>query len=418
MSHFVNGKGKKSGVKDTVFLIVGSSVAQAIPLLFSPILSRVYTPSHFGDFTFFTATVAIATMAATGLYELAILLPRSDRQAFNLLGLVIIIALCVSSLSLLLILFVKWTGIELHNSIDGNVLLIPLGIFFNALFQGLNYWLNRKKSYLILNISRISQSLAIVCFSILLGILGFKEYGLVIGYIVGGVLSVIPVFHLIFRYRRILTFDGMKKVALMHLNYPKLMLPTSGMNTAAGQVPIFMLKGFYDNATVGSYGFAARILTAPLAVISVAIGQVFYRNLAEIEHSGDRDLISPFKKTAGLLVLFSFLVFSPLYFWGEFIFGWIFGSNWHEAGRFVQIIALGTSIRFIVSPLSTVFYVTNKLKLLAIWQTTYFVSTILVFLFLSGIPITELLFIYSIHEVILYSLYFILMIVALKKNTF
>jgi teichuronic acid exporter len=417
VSSLPQSKGEVTQLKNAVFLIMGSGIAQAIPLLFSPILSRIYTPSHFGDLAFFTATVAIATMVATGLYELAIVLPRSDRQAFQLLGLVITIAICVSAVSLFLIAIFRFSGIRLHDSIDGNILLIPLGILFNALFQGLNYWLNRKKGYLILNICRISQSLAIVGVSLLLGWLGAKEYGLVLGYVVGGLFSIIPLFHLLIKHHEIFTIVDMKKVAIQHLNFPKLMLPTSGMNTAAGQAPVFMLRGFYDNAIVGSYGFATRILTAPLAIISVAIGQVFYRNLAEIEHTGDKNLITPFKRTAGLLVVFSFLVFTPLYFWGEFIFGWIFGANWLEAGKFVQIIALGTAVRFVVSPLSTVFYVTNRLRLLAIWQTVYFVSTITVFLIASGLPINNLLFIYSMHEVIMYCFYFVLMLVAIKKHT-
>jgi teichuronic acid exporter len=409
-------KGEVSQIKNAVFLIVGSGMAQAIPLLFSPLLSRVYTPVHFGDLAFFTATVAIATMVATGLYELAIVLPKYDRQAFQLLGLVVFIALGISGLSCLIIFVLRFSGVKLHDSIDGNVLLIPLGILFNALFQGLNYWLNRKKGYWVLNISRISQSVAIVAVSLLLGWLGAKAYGLVLGYVVGGLLSIIPLFQLLIKHSSIITWKGMKNAALQHLNFPKLVLPTSGMNTAAGQAPIFMLRGFYDNGTVGSYGFATRILTAPLAIISVAIGQVFYRNLAEIEHTGDRNLVTPFKRTAGLLVVFSFLVFTPLYFWGEFIFGWIFGANWLEAGKFVQIIAIGTAVRFIVSPLSTVFYVTNRLRLLAFWQTLYFVSTISTLLLVSGWPIVNLLFIYSIHEVVMYVFYFVLMLMAIKKH--
>ncbi len=396
---------------------MGSGMAQAIPLLFSPVLSRIYSPAHFGDLAFFTATVAIATMIATGLYELAIVLPKSDRQAFQLVGLVIVIAFAVSLTAFIIILFLKKSGIKLHDSIDQNIILIPLGILFNALFQGLNYWLNRKKGYLVLNISRIAQSLGIVVVSILLGWLGYREYGLVMGYIFGGFFSIIPLVHLMLKHHSIISLTGMKRVALLHLNFPKLMLPTSGMNTAAGQAPVFMLRSFYDNAIVGSYGFAARILTAPLAIISVAIGQIFYRNLAEVGHSGSNDLYTPFKRTASMLLAFSILVFTPLYFWGESLFGWIFGKEWLESGRFVEILVIGTAVRFIVSPLSTVFYVTNRIKMLALWQTIYFASTITMFLVASGLPITTLLYVYAFHEVLLYGFYFTLMLFAIKKHT-
>lgn len=417
MSFFKRSVGDRAHVKNAFLLIAGSGMAQAIPLLFSPVLSRIYGPAHFGNLAFYTATVAIATMIATGLYELAIVLPKSDRVAFQLLGLVIVIAFAVSLTAFIVILFLKQFGVKLHDSIDQSIILIPLGILFNALFQGLNYWLNRKKSYFVLNVSRIAQSLGIVGISIVFGWLGYNEYGLIMGYIFGGFFSIIPLLYILVKHHSIITLTGMRSVALLHLNFPKLMLPTSGMNTAAGQAPVFMLRSFYDNTVVGSYGFAARILTAPLAIISVAIGQIFYRNLAEVEHSGNRDLYTPFKRTASMLMAFSLLVFTPLYFWGEGLFGWIFGNEWLESGRFVEILVIGTAVRFIVSPLSTVFYVTDRIKMLALWQTIYFVSTITMFLLASGLPISMLLYVYAFHEVLLYGIYFILMMFAIKKRT-
>ncbi len=403
-------------IRNALLLILGSGIAQAIPLIFSPLLSRIYSPTHFGDFAFFTATVAIATMLATGLYELAILLPKYDRQAFQLLGLIIAIASFVSVLSLLLITILSLFGILSNFTQNETIFLMPLGIFINALFQGLNYWLNRKKSYIVLNVFRIAQSLVIVLVSLLCGIFGLKSCGMIIAYLVGGIIAILPLVNLLIRHHSVITLQGMKTMAQQYLKLPQIMLPTSGMNTAAGQTPVFMLNIFYQNATVGNFSFASRILTAPLSIISVALGQVFFKNLTEIDHAGGNNLRELFLRTASILVLVSMLIFIPLFYWGQLIFLSIFGPNWLEAGNFFQIIILGTAVRFVVSPLSTIFYVTNKLRLLAIWQTIYFVSTVSIFLIAAGMPIRNLLLIYSIHESVLYGIYFLLMLKALAKN--
>ncbi|NLL67479.1 MAG: lipopolysaccharide biosynthesis protein, partial [Clostridiaceae bacterium] len=68
----------------------GTVIAQVIAVLVSPIITRMYTPADMGVLASFTAIVAILGVIAAGRYELAIVLPETDKvsNAVSFAGLI------------------------------------------------------------------------------------------------------------------------------------------------------------------------------------------------------------------------------------------------------------------------------------------------------------------------------------------
>ena len=103
-----------------------------------------------------------------------------------------------------------------------------------------------------------------------------------------------------------------------------------------------------------------------------------------------------------------------LFFCSEYIFSLIFGESWVMAGLYVKYLTPAFFIRFIVSPLSPVLLVKNKIKLLSIWKTIYFLTTtITLWVCCIYASIDYAIIIYAIHEVILYTIYLIIQIKSL-----
>jgi O-antigen/teichoic acid export membrane protein len=67
---------KSESNRNILALMTGTGLAQLIPIIVSPFLSRIYSPEQFGLFALFLATVSSLSVMATGRYELAIILPR------------------------------------------------------------------------------------------------------------------------------------------------------------------------------------------------------------------------------------------------------------------------------------------------------------------------------------------------------
>ena len=70
-------KPKSEFSKNVLTLMTGATIAQAIPIAISPILTRIYTPEDFGIFALFIAITTIFGTIANGRYELAIMLPKN-----------------------------------------------------------------------------------------------------------------------------------------------------------------------------------------------------------------------------------------------------------------------------------------------------------------------------------------------------
>ncbi len=67
---------KNKSSRNILTLMTGSTIAQAIPIAISPILTRLYTPEDFGVLALFTSLVTIFSVISTGRYEFAIMLPK------------------------------------------------------------------------------------------------------------------------------------------------------------------------------------------------------------------------------------------------------------------------------------------------------------------------------------------------------
>ena len=87
---------KRSGFsKNLITLLSGTTIAQAITLLLSPVLTRLYTPHEFGVIGTFLSIVAAIALIISLRYEIAIVLPKKEENAINLVALAAIITIII-----------------------------------------------------------------------------------------------------------------------------------------------------------------------------------------------------------------------------------------------------------------------------------------------------------------------------------
>ena len=140
-------KPKSEFSRNVLTLMTGTTIAQAIPIAISPILTRIYSPEDFGMLALFLALFSILSTIATGRYELAIMSPESDDEAKDIVFLSILVAIFVFFISTILIWFFDVEiAILLGNSEIKNWLyFIPFTVLSFGVYQSIDYWLNRQK---------------------------------------------------------------------------------------------------------------------------------------------------------------------------------------------------------------------------------------------------------------------------------
>ena len=78
---------KSQFARNVITLMMGTTVAQAIPVAISPILTRIYSPEEFGFFALFISISSIFGAIVNGRYEMAIMLPDKEEDAINIAAL-------------------------------------------------------------------------------------------------------------------------------------------------------------------------------------------------------------------------------------------------------------------------------------------------------------------------------------------
>lgn len=343
--------------RDVATLVGGTGIAQALPVLISPILTRIYSPDEFGILAFYMAAIAIIGVASTGRYEMAVLLPKKNIKAYNLAGFSVILSLAVSLVTFAIFLISGNQILDLFGFSSMSVLYItiPAGIFAFGLFQVSTFLLNRLQHYKGLASAKIARSGGVSAAQVLFGFTGFSTFGLVFGKLLGDLCSAIYAQWLANRNRAFK--DGryswiiMKAEALTYREMPKINAPHAVSTTLSNQLPNMLLAGFFNPAIAGFYNLSFRVCYAPVMLISGSVYQVYSRSVSENQKEGDdihRFTLSIVKK----LALAAIIPFSILLFFAPSLFDFIFGAEWRIAGAYAQLLTPMLFLTFIVSPVT------------------------------------------------------------------
>ena len=85
-------KAQSEFIKNVFTLVTGTAIAQCVPVILSPFLRRWITIEEYAVFEVFFRLISIISIAAALRYPLAIVLPKEDKEASDLLSLSILIS--------------------------------------------------------------------------------------------------------------------------------------------------------------------------------------------------------------------------------------------------------------------------------------------------------------------------------------
>ena len=366
--------------KNILILSIGTTIAQAIPVLISPILTRLYSPSDFGLFALYFSISTILAIIASGRYELAIVLPKRDNEAVNILFLTIIFSLITSLIALLIISIFHdyFFYLSSNKNISFWLYFLPLSMILTAVYQSFYYWFNRRKKYKEMSYNRIIQNIFISGGGLSFGYSGLTSSGLIIARILGQLLTVIWVVKRALKLNKgIFKFSSkkIKYVAKKYINFPKFSMLGNLIDTFCSQFMLLFLS-YYGLSVLGLYALMLRVVSVPSTIISSSIGDDF-RQRASQEYAKKGECKALFKSTFKKIFVISFIPFTVFYFIAPELFSYIFGEQWARSGVYAQILTPMLFIQFISSPLSSMYMIYGKQKLYLYYRMALFASLIL-----------------------------------------
>ena len=350
---------KKSFGRDLGKLVSGTVIAQIIAVCLTPIITRIFSPEIYGIFSVFVSLVSIITVVVCLRYELAIMLPKDEKDAGAIFILCLIVLMCISVICIPIMFFFGDTIATMLGCPDlkSYLFLIPIAVFVDGLYIALRYWNTRRKRFGTQATTQALQSVSLNGVQLGLGLSGFISPGsLIIGKISGNALGTLILAYQAVRTDLRLLRDSfsIKRIWKQFIRYKKFpLLDTWGawLNTLSGALPIFIFSIYFTSTEVGYYTLGYQILFIPMTLIGASIAQVFFQRASIANHDGTLgDLVTTVTSSLASISIVPFSIFAVC---GGELFSVVFGGEWYAAGVYAQILTLWIFLVFITSPISS-----------------------------------------------------------------
>lgn len=396
-----------SFIKNVAKLTAGTTVSQILNVILMPIITRMFLPEAFGDLAVFSSITIMLGSIITMRYELAIVLPKEESKAVNLLSLCLIFTILIS-LSVFAVSIPFGDSIfKFFNLSIGSYAkyYIALMLLFAGVFVSFDNWSIRKGYFGLISMRRVSQSIVTQLSRIGFGLAGLVSGGyLIFSALLGQIVASISLVYNILRrdkigFREDVSKSSLIEIAKRYKDFPKYSTWSNFLNIASQNEPALFLAYFFDTGVVGYFALGKQVLSVPMGFIGKSISQVYFQKASHALHEGKNKLAYVVEHVFDKLFIFGLLPFLTLTVFGKELFSFVFGAQWVEAGVYVQILAITIFVNFIASILSTTFTVLEMQKEGLVLVTIFFISRLLALC--SAFVLKEakhVLFIYAIVE--------------------
>ena len=362
-------------LNDSIIMVLASGVAQILLIGTIPIISRLYSPNEFGEFTIFSNIAMVLIPIINARYDLLIINAKNYKQA-NILS-QISFGISLFILCVLIPIGVIYVLIKPDYFLELAFLIILL--FFVSLTNIFTNYLNRERKYNTLSLINIFRALFMVVFQIVFGLLNFGSMGLIIGFAfsyTAGITLGYKVFKKHFYF-----VNSCPQNLYLFKKYKNQILystPSILLNSLSFTVVVFFIGILYSNHEVGLYGMAIKILGVPVTILSLGLSKIFMQKANDhyINYGSFRDLLLKFSL---ILIILSTVVYVPFYFINDNLILQILGEEWIKTMQIIKIIVPLFFIRLIVSTISLAVIVFEKQHIELMLQACFLIVTIITF---------------------------------------
>lgn len=352
--------------RNVVQLGSATAGAQVVSILAVPIITRLYSPTDYAVFALFVALTSSLLPAANLRLNAAMMLPESDEEAVNILGLNLVAAVLISAALTIGLIAARHAGIlpEVWRVKDSILLDAAVGtaLLVQAFSQAFTFWSFRRRRFDRAATARILESVVDRGSVIAIGAaFSASALGIVFGRILGPFVGLVS--QLVPRSDRPSIAElrprRMWDMAVRYRRFPLVASWSIALDAVSRQAPVLLLPLFFVPAVTGYYGLVVQVLNLPMLMVGDALSSVFLQSAARL-----RD--DPRTLTRDSLRLFAwglYLSVPPIALvmaLGPDLFHWAFGAEWTAAGDYARILAPTFVLTFLHRPVSTLFDVFER----------------------------------------------------------
>ncbi len=352
-------------LRDGATLASACVFVQALSLVTSPIMARLYGPEAYGLLGLYVSITGITGVAAHLQYHCAMVLPKDDIDALALMkgGLGLSIATCLLLSLYILLPIQSWLSGSQYESILPWIPLIISMTIPGTLITFAGIWLTRKQRFSLLSVMRIVTNVSSMVIAIGFGFWFKDPSGLiwanVFGMLIGGFVLGYGM-----HQTNALGFFRADTVRALNLlreykDFPLYTVPTQFLMQLSRQSPVLLLTGFAGASAVGFFNMSNRLLGLPNVLFAESIGTVFTQRAAKL-YAEQGECKELYRKMFWGLLLTTTPCVMVLSFIAPALFAYVLGERWRVAGEYSQILCWLFAVQIVCTPLSAMMMISRR----------------------------------------------------------
>ncbi|MBX2964256.1 MAG: lipopolysaccharide biosynthesis protein [Cyclobacteriaceae bacterium] len=372
---FQSLKAEGSFARNITLTFSGNTIAVFIGFLFTPFITRVYSPEAYGIFALYVSVVQSISLVATFQLTRAFVLPQNETEFEDLFTCTWLTA-CFISLATALVLFLFHIPIFIYFNVSLPELFqwwpaIPIAVFLYAVNDILKSRNVRRKTFSRNAVNQIFSSTSARATTLVYGVItNGHAPGLILGDLLTKVLEVFLLAGkgLLLELKAIFTVRSRKLLQIIstYKDYPLYVLPGVWIFMFTYQLPVYVATLYFDTAQAGQYSLANSLLNLPLNLLAGSISPVFLQKIAETYKSDPVEVPRIVRQLSNRLFIVGLLPLAIIVVFGDLIFAALLGNQWVEAGIFAGYMGIYSIFQVVNLPLASLYriYSIERLGLL------------------------------------------------------
>jgi len=342
--------------RSVVTVASGTAAAQVLMLAATPVVTRLFSPEHFGVLGAFTSTAVVLAVVATLRLDLAVVVPADLEDAQD----VLLAAVAVTAfMTLVSLVCAAAAGAVLGGRAAGGVqpavlYFLPLYVGATGLVQIFTQWLARRDRFRAVAESSLARAAASNGWWLLGGAIAASSTTLIFGTVIGQAAAVARSVIAAVRsspglIARRMSFSAAWRQVVRFRAFTVFGTAQGLVNAINQALPVLVLATSFDPAVAGAYVMANRVLSLPINLVGQSLRQVLYPRLGRDLESGiARGTARRMTLGLGAVTLPAVVLVACL---GGPAFAWALGAEWATAGVFagLTVVWLGSAFMNIPS---------------------------------------------------------------------
>jgi len=358
----------------------GAVTAQLVSFLFAPIIARLFTTNDFGVTAFFFVIVSVLTPACTLKYNQAILLPKDDDEANELIKINSILMTIFALFILLCIVLLKHlTNFSFALKLGNLIYLIPLALFINCGLTVIRLSCVRWKKFKSIALGSVLDSILTPVVRITGGFFaGSSVLCLLISRLVSQTASVTLLIASIRDIAKINYADFNKKkitgLLKEYKEFPLYTFPAANLVTLTNNLTLLVFGFFYSPHLLGILAMTRRLVSIPSRTISDSLRTVLIPQFVE-KKNNNQSLLKTCIKVFSLLFITGIIPFGIIFFFGESLFVFYLGEKWLKVGRYAVLLIPAMFSQYLCAPVHVIFLALRLQKIKLYIQIIFLSAT-------------------------------------------